>query len=123
MAPGQAFGTIFPYCMILEQFKKHLTEHSWRPLIIGLRSALAAVASVEVSRCFGLQYPLYALIGAIMVTEYHGEETRQQSLTRFLGNAFGIIAGGILGTFLGSYPWVIGLATFLMVLICYYFDF
>jgi len=109
--------------MILKRLHAHLQQHGWRPLIIGLRSAFAAVASVEISRCFGLQYPLYALIGAIMVTEYHGEETRQQCLIRFLGNVLGIIAGGLLGTLLGAYPWVIGLATFVMVLICYYTDF
>jgi len=74
------------------------------------------------SRYFGMQYPLYALIGAIMVTEYHGEETRKQSSIRFLGNVLGIIAGGVLGTLFGGYPWVIGAVTFFMVLFCYYFD-
>jgi uncharacterized membrane protein YgaE (UPF0421/DUF939 family) len=83
---------------------------------------MAALAAVEVSRLVGLQYPLYALVGAIMVTEYHGEETRRQSLIRFLGNVLGIIAGGILGSFFGAYPWVIGLAAFFMVLFCHYFD-
>lgn len=108
--------------MSLERWKNHLKEQGWRPVIIGLRSAFAALASVEVSRLVGLQYPLYALVGAIMVTEYHGEETRKQSLTRFLGNVLGIIAGGVLGTFFGEYPWVIGLSAFFMVLFCYYFD-
>ena len=108
--------------MSLKRWKNHLQNQGWRPLIISLRSALAALASVETSRLIGLQYPLYALVGAIMVTEYHGEETRKQSLTRFLGNSLGIIAGGILGSFFGAYPWVIGLATFFMVLFCYYFD-
>ena len=106
----------------LEQWKGHFKEQGWRPLIIGLRSALAAITSIAASRLCGLQYPLYALVGAIMVTEYHGEETRKQSLTRFIGNALGIIAGGALGSLFGGYPGVVGLAAFIMVLFCYYFD-
>jgi uncharacterized membrane protein YgaE (UPF0421/DUF939 family) len=62
-------------------------------------------------------------VAAILVTEYHGEETRRQSLTRLLGNALGIVVGGVLGTFLGGPPWAIGLAACIMVLGCYYFDF
>jgi uncharacterized membrane protein YgaE (UPF0421/DUF939 family) len=98
-------------------------RHGWRPLIIGVRCALAALAAVKVSRLLGLQFPIYALIAAIMVTEYHGHETRQQSVTRFMGNVLGITAGGILGTFCGGHAWVIGMATFIMVVFCYSFDF
>jgi len=56
-----------------------------------------------------------------MVTEYHGEETRKLSSTRFLGNSIGIISGGILSSCFGGQAWVIGLAAFFMVLFCYYF--
>lgn len=105
--------------MIFAWIKSHYSHDGMRPLIIGLRCALAALAAVEVSRHFGLQYPIYALVAAILVTEYHGEETRQQSVTRFLGNAMGITAGGVLGTFLGGHSWVMGLAAFVMILFCY----
>jgi len=109
--------------MIGDWLHGHLRHHGWRPFIIAIRCALAALASVEVSRCLGLNAPIYALVAAILVTEYHGHETRQLSLTRFMGNVLGITAGGILGTVLGGHAWVIGLATFIMVLFCYYFDF
>jgi uncharacterized membrane protein YgaE (UPF0421/DUF939 family) len=105
--------------MIVAWMKGHLSRDGVRPLVIGVRCALAALASVEVSRYFGLQYPIYALVAAILVTEYHGEETRQQSVTRFSGNVLGIIAGGVLGTLLGGHSWVIGLAAFCMILLCY----
>jgi uncharacterized membrane protein YgaE (UPF0421/DUF939 family) len=77
-------------------------RHGRHPLIVGLRSALAALGAIEVCHLLGLQTPIYAFIAAILVTEYHGHETRQQSVTRFIGNAFGIIAGGILGTAFGD---------------------
>ena len=109
--------------MIIAWAQNIWKQHGWRPLIIAVRCAMAALLSVEVSRCLGLQFPIYALISAIMVTEYHGHETRQQSVTRFIGNALGITAGGILGTLLGGHALVIGLATFIMVLFCYFFDF
>lgn len=109
--------------MIIEWFKAHAPRQGWRPLIIAVRCALAALGSVEVSRRLGLPFPIYALISAIMVTEYHGEETRQLSATRFLGNVLGITAGGVMGTFLGGHSWVIGLAAFVMILLCYLFDF
>ncbi len=109
--------------MTVERIKARFIAQGWRPLIIGLRCALAALAAVQFSRYLGLQYPIYALIAAILVTEYHGTETRQQSLTRLLGNILGITAGSILSTCFGGHSWVIGLATFLMVLFCYYFDF
>jgi uncharacterized membrane protein YgaE (UPF0421/DUF939 family) len=109
--------------MIFEKIEERIRHHGWRPLVIGVRCALAALTSVWVSRYLGLHYPIYALVAAILVTEYHGAETRQQSLTRFLGNALGITAGAFLSTFLGGEAWVIGLAAFFMVLGCYYFDF
>jgi uncharacterized membrane protein YgaE (UPF0421/DUF939 family) len=109
--------------MIVPWVQKHLKHHGWRPLIIATRCALAALGAVEVSWRFGLNYPIYALIAAILVTEYHGEETRQQSVTRLLGNALGITAGCLLVTLFGSHSWVIGFAAFLMILFCYYFDF
>jgi len=102
-------------------FRRRVRHEGWRPLVIGTRCALAALGSVEVSRYFGLHYPIYALVAAIMVTEYHGEETRKQSTTRFLGNSIGIISGGVLSSCLGGQAWVIGLVTFFMVLFCYYF--
>ena len=108
--------------MIIAWARGNWREQGWRPLIIAVRCALAALASVEVSRRLGLQFPIYALVAAVMVTEYHGEETRQQSVTRFIGNALGIIAGCVLGTFCGGHAWVIGLAVFIMVLFCYFFD-
>jgi len=103
-------------------FRHRIRHEGWRPLIIGVRCALAALGSVELSRYLGLHYPIYALVAAIMVTEYHGEETRKQSATRFLGNSIGIISGAILSTCLGGQAWVIGLATFFMILFCYYFN-
>jgi uncharacterized membrane protein YgaE (UPF0421/DUF939 family) len=109
--------------MIVERIKTRLKSHGLRPAIIGLRCALAALAAVELSRHLGLQYPIYALIAAILVTEYHGEETRRQSLVRLMGNILGITAGSILSTCFGGHSWVIGLATFLMVIFCYYLDF
>jgi len=109
--------------MIIAWTRKIWQQHGWRPLIIAARCAMAALLAVEVSRCLGLQFPIYALISAIMVTEYHGHETRQQSVVRFIGNALGITAGGLLGTLFGGHALVIGLATFIMVLFCYFFDF
>lgn len=103
-------------------FKQRIRQEGWRPLVISIRCALAAFAAVEISRLLNLPFPIYALVAAIMVTEYHGHETRKQSVTRFIGNSLGIIAGGMLGTFLGSGGWVIGLATFCLVLFCYCFD-
>lgn len=108
--------------MILAWARGNWHQYGWRPFIIAVRCALAALAAVEVSRWLGLEFPIYALVAAIMVTEYHGHETRQQSVTRFIGNALGITAGGILGSFCGGHAWVIGLAAFVMVLLCYYFD-
>ncbi len=102
-------------------FRRRIRHEGWRPLVIGARCALAALGAVEVSRYVGLHYPIYALVAAIMVTEYHGEETRKQSVTRFLGNSIGIISGGILSSCFGGQSWVIGLAAFFMVLFCYYF--
>jgi uncharacterized membrane protein YgaE (UPF0421/DUF939 family) len=107
--------------MSLPWFRRRIRHEGWRPLVISIRCALAALGSVEVSRYLGLHYPIYALVAAIMVTEYHGEETRKQSATRFMGNSIGIISGGVLSSLLGSQAWVIGLAAFFMILFCYYF--
>jgi uncharacterized membrane protein YgaE (UPF0421/DUF939 family) len=103
-------------------FRRRIRHEGWRPLVVGLRCAFAALGAVEVSLYLGLRYPIYALVAAIMVTEYQGEETRKQSSTRFLGNSIGIICGAALCSCLGSHAWVIGLAAFIMILFCYYFE-
>jgi uncharacterized membrane protein YgaE (UPF0421/DUF939 family) len=90
---------------------------------VSVRAALAASLAVAIANYMRLQYPLYALIAAILVTDLSDTNRRHLGVTRFTGTVLGgamgaaesgaiehfpqlqslLIGIGILGTMLLSY--------------------
>ncbi len=65
-----------------------------------------------------MDYPIYAVIAAIVVTDSSPEVTRRLGLTRLIGTIIGAFWGGLIGTFLGHSPWVMALGVLLAILFC-----
>ena len=94
--------------------RKPLVHAAW----LGSRAAVAAVLSVTAAHLLNLQYPLYALIAAVIVTDRLPSKTRALGLRRFVGTVLGAAFGAALSQLLGGSPWVIGLAIVVVIPLC-----
>jgi uncharacterized membrane protein YgaE (UPF0421/DUF939 family) len=80
------------------------------PLQTSLRAALSAGLVVAIAEALQLQYPLYALISAVIVTDLSPSKTRQLGVQRLAGSVVGAAVGSAISHFLPSAPWSVGLA-------------
>lgn len=65
-------------------------------LQVSTRASLAATLAVVVARQGDLEFPLYALIAAIIVTDLSPSRTRQLSLQRLAGTVIGAVVGAVV---------------------------
>jgi uncharacterized membrane protein YgaE (UPF0421/DUF939 family) len=77
---------------------------------LAFRAALAAGLAVALAELLGLQHPLYALIGAVIVSDLSPARTRQLGVKRLVGSALGAIVGATVSQFLPAVPWAIGVS-------------
>src|SRR5262245_39254068 len=74
------------------------------------RAAVAAALVVAAAALLRLQYPLYALITAVIVTDLVPGRTRQLAVPRFLGSLAGATIGAALTYLLDPGPIAAGAA-------------
>ena len=65
---------------------------------VSIRAGTAAALSVVVAYVLGLEFPLYALIAAIIVTDLSAQRTRQLGLQRLIGTIIGAALGAVVST-------------------------
>ena len=78
-------------------------------LQLSLRAAVAAGLSLALAQAFALEYPIYAFLGAVIVTDLSPSTTRQLGLRRIVATVVGAACGAALGPWLQSGPWAIAL--------------
>src|SRR5438093_11169649 len=78
------------------------------PLQLSTRAALAAGMSVGLANLLQLQCPLYALIGAVIVTDLSPAQTQRLAVRRLAGTVVGAAIGATFSSFLPPSPVVIG---------------
>ena len=93
------------------KFRKVLAANSSLITALGLsiRAALAAVISLGLAQLCRLQFPLYAMIAAVIVTDLSSSQTRRLGLPRMAGTVLGATLGAVLSPLLSNTPWAIGL--------------
>ena len=75
-----------------------------------IRAALAAGLAVASAQLLQLQFPLYAMIAAVIVTDVPASRTRQLSLRRLAGPILGATRGAAINPLLKPGAWGIGLS-------------
>ncbi len=96
----------------------HISQNLEQGLQIGLRAALASLLSAWMALRLGMDYPIYAVIAAIVVTDPSPEVTRRTGLLRLIGNVIGAGLGGGLGSLLGHTPLVMAGGVLFSILLC-----
>jgi uncharacterized membrane protein YgaE (UPF0421/DUF939 family) len=86
-------------------------------LPLAIRAALAAGLAVAIADLCKLQYPVYAMIGAVIVTDLGTAPTRQLGLQRLVGTGLGAAVGAVLSSFMSHGPLAIGLGIFAAMLL------
>ena len=90
-------------------------------LQVSIRAGTGAALSVVVAYLLGLEFPLYALIAAIIVTDLSALRTRQLGLQRLIGTIIGAALGATVSTGANHLahvgPLIIGVGVFAAMLL------
>jgi len=88
-------------------------------LQLATRASTSAVLALALAQGLGLEYPIYALIAAIVVIDLSPARTRELSLQRILGTVLGAGFGVAFSISLGVNPWTIGIGIFASMCLCH----
>jgi uncharacterized membrane protein YgaE (UPF0421/DUF939 family) len=86
---------------------------------LAIRAALGATIADVIATSLGLQHPIYALVAAIIGTEFVSRETTKLGFQQLVATAFGAISGTLIRTMFPSSAASAGLGILISVLACY----
>jgi uncharacterized membrane protein YgaE (UPF0421/DUF939 family) len=86
---------------------------------LALRASVAAGLSLVIAQFLQLQFPIYALIAAIIVTDLSPSESTRLGLARLVANVIGAICGAIVSMLLPQTSWAFGLSILIAMLSCH----
>jgi uncharacterized membrane protein YgaE (UPF0421/DUF939 family) len=87
-------------------------------LQLAVRAALAGALSVAIAKGVALQYPIYALVGAVVVTDLSPVQTRRLGVQRLAGTVIGAMIGGLQSGIVPPGPWAVGIGIVLAMSLC-----
>lgn len=82
---------------------------------LALRAAIAASAAAAIAQALTLEYPIYAFLAGIIVTDVSPLQSRQLGLRRLLATLLGALAGAIVSVFLQPAAWAVGIGIFFTI--------
>lgn len=89
------------------------------PFQLAVRAGLAAGLSLAIAMLLGLEFPLYAMIAAVIITDLSPVQTRQLGLQRLTGTVLGAALGAVLAMLQIHDPWMIGLGIMAAIFLCH----
>lgn len=88
-------------------------------LQLAVRAATSAALAVWLAQLLRLQYPIYALIGAVIVIDLNPGRTRELALQRIAGTILGAAIGVVLCVSVATNAATIGLGIFAGMCLCH----
>lgn len=89
----------------------------WPEIQLALRSTVAAVLSLFAAYWLGLEYPIYAFIAAVIVTDLKPVTSQKLGMRRIGATLVGAACGASLSLLLPGGVWSVGLGLFLAMLL------
>jgi uncharacterized membrane protein YgaE (UPF0421/DUF939 family) len=86
-------------------------------LQLSLRAGVAAGLALAIARFLDLQYPIYALIAAVLVMDLSPSKTRKFAAQRLMGTLIGATVGAALSHVLPSGPLAVAVSIALAMLL------
>lgn len=86
---------------------------------ISLRAAVAGAFAVAIAKVLSFDYPIFAFISAVLVTDLSSAESRRLGLNRILATVIGALWGAILTPMIPSGPVAIGFGVFVAMATCH----
>jgi len=86
---------------------------------LSLRAAVGAGLALSIGQLLRLQFPLYAMISAVVVTDLNPAQTRKLGLPRLAGTVLGATVGALISVLLGPGPWEVGSGVLVAMLLCH----
>jgi uncharacterized membrane protein YccC len=86
---------------------------------LAIRAALGATIAYVIATALGSQHPIYALVAAIIGTEYVSKETTRIGFQQLVATSFGAISGTLIRTIFPPSAASAGLGILISVLACY----
>jgi uncharacterized membrane protein YgaE (UPF0421/DUF939 family) len=87
-------------------------------LQLAIRASVAAGLSIAIAYALKLEYPLYAFISAVIVTDLNAAQTRDLGVRRMVASVVGAICGAMLSLVLPAGPIGIGISILSAMLVC-----
>jgi len=81
-----------------------------QPIQLTTRAAVSAVLAVVIARLLDFQYPIYALIAAVIVTDLSPDMTKKMGARRMVGSFIGAVIGAATIAFVPVNPFTFGLS-------------
>jgi uncharacterized membrane protein YgaE (UPF0421/DUF939 family) len=89
-----------------------------RALQLPVRAAVAAGVSLGLAQILGLEFPIYAFLAAVIVTDLSPAQTRQLGWRRLVATVVGAASGALLAGVLPPGPLAVALGVFVAMLLC-----
>jgi uncharacterized membrane protein YgaE (UPF0421/DUF939 family) len=89
----------------------------WPAIQLALRSTSAAVLSLTAALWMGLDYPIYAFIAAVIVTDLQPAVSQKLGLRRLGATLVGAICGASLSYLMPGSAWGVGIGVFTAMII------
>jgi uncharacterized membrane protein YgaE (UPF0421/DUF939 family) len=89
---------------------------------VSARAAVSAALAVAIAQWLRLDFPLYAMIGAVIVTDLTPAQTQSLGMRRLMGTLLGALVGASLSFLLPSGPLSIGISILLAMALSHILD-